>query len=139
MKFKFESLLALNLVTVIVITTQTNPAQKTLKSKRSLLTRFPPGMRDQPKNPSSILSPTAPRTGSSDFIPVADRIACFDNDGTLWSEKPLPFQLYFVLDRIKAMAPQHPEWKNKQPYKAILEGDLKTAMAGGEKALTGSV
>jgi hypothetical protein len=71
----------------------------------------------------------------SGFIPVADRIACFDNDGTLWSEKPLPFQLYFVLDRIKAMAPQHPEWKNRQPYKAILEGDLKTAMSGGEKAL----
>jgi hypothetical protein len=74
-------------------------------------------------------------SSSKGFVPVADRIACFDNDGTLWTEKPLPFQLYFVLDRIKAMAPQHPEWKNKQPYKGILEGDLKTAMAGGEKAL----
>jgi hypothetical protein len=73
--------------------------------------------------------------GSADFVPVADRIACFDNDGTLWSEKPVPFQLYFAMDRIKAMASQHPEWKNKQPYKGILEGDLKAAMAGGEKAL----
>jgi phosphoglycolate phosphatase-like HAD superfamily hydrolase len=73
--------------------------------------------------------------GSKDFIPVADRIAVFDNDGTLWTEKPLPFQLNFVLDRIKDLAPQHPEWKKKQPYKAILEGDLKTVMAGGEKAL----
>ena len=73
--------------------------------------------------------------GSKDFIPVADRIAVFDNDGTLWSEKPLPFQMYFVLDRIKALAPQHPEWKNIQPYKALLEGDLKTALAGGEQAL----
>ena len=69
------------------------------------------------------------------FVPLADRIACFDNDGTLWAEKPLPFQLYFIIDRIKAMAPQHPDWKNKQPFKGILEGDLKTALAGGEKAL----
>jgi len=69
------------------------------------------------------------------FIPVADRIACFDNDGTLWSEQPLYFQLAFALDRVKAMASQHPEWKNTQPFKALLEGDLKTALAGGEKAL----
>jgi phosphoglycolate phosphatase-like HAD superfamily hydrolase len=72
---------------------------------------------------------------SKGFIPVIDRIACFDNDGTLWTEKPLPFQLYFVIDRIKSMALQHPEWKNKQPYKGILEGDMKSAMAGGDKAL----
>jgi len=75
------------------------------------------------------------KEGSSDFVPVADRIACFDNDGTLWTEKPYPFQLFFVIDRIKAMAPQHPVWKDKQPYKGILNGDLKSAMAGGEKAL----
>lgn len=72
---------------------------------------------------------------SKGFIPLGDRIACFDNDGTLWTEKPMPFQLYFTIDRIKAMAPQHPEWKNKQPYKGILSGDLKTALAGGDKAL----
>lgn len=72
---------------------------------------------------------------SKGFVPVADRIACFDNDGTLWTEKPLPFQLYFIIDRIKAVAPQHPEWKNKQPYKGILEGDLKSALAGGNQAL----
>jgi hypothetical protein len=73
--------------------------------------------------------------GSADFIPVADRIACFDNDGTLWSEQPMYFQLAFALDEIKRMAPQHPEWKTRQPFKALLEGDLKTALAGGEKAL----
>lgn len=72
---------------------------------------------------------------NADFIPVADRIACFDNDGTLWSEQPLYFQFFFAMDRIKAMAPQHPEWKTKQPYKALLEGDVKTVMSGGEKAL----
>lgn len=75
------------------------------------------------------------KEGSPDFIPEADRIACFDNDGTLWSEKPLPFQLYYVIDRIKAMSADHPEWKNQQPYKWIMEGDMKAALAGGEKAL----
>ncbi|HEY6504622.1 MAG TPA: HAD family hydrolase [Chitinophagaceae bacterium] len=73
--------------------------------------------------------------GSADFIPVADRIACFDNDGTLWSEQPIYFQLAFAIDRIKAMAPQHPEWKTSQPFKGILEGDMKAALSGGEKAL----
>lgn len=75
------------------------------------------------------------KEGSPDFIPVADRIACFDNDGTLWSEQPIYFQLAFALDQVKALAPQHPEWKTKQPFKALLEGDLKSALSGGEKAL----
>src|SRR5688572_30840938 len=75
------------------------------------------------------------KEGSPDFIPVADRIACFDNDGTLWGEQPLYFQFLFAIDRIKTLAPQHPEWKTKQPFKALLEGDMKTVMAGGEKAL----
>ncbi len=75
------------------------------------------------------------KEGSADFVPVADRIACFDNDGTLWSEQPLYFQMLFALDQVKAMAPQHPEWKNKQPFKALLEGDMKTALPGGEKSL----
>lgn len=73
--------------------------------------------------------------GSADFIPVADRIATFDNDGTLWSEQPVYFQLAFAIDRIKAMAPEHPEWRTRQPFKALLEGDLKTALAGGERAI----
>jgi phosphoglycolate phosphatase-like HAD superfamily hydrolase len=72
---------------------------------------------------------------SKDLIPIADRIACFDNDGTLWSEQPMYFQLAFAIDRVKAMTPQHPEWKTTQPFQALLEGDLKTALAGGEKAL----
>ena len=73
--------------------------------------------------------------GNADFIPVADRIAVFDNDGTLWCEQPLYFQLAFAIDRIKIMAPDHPEWRSQQPYKALLEGDLKTALAGGEHAI----
>jgi phosphoglycolate phosphatase-like HAD superfamily hydrolase len=75
------------------------------------------------------------KPGSPDFVPVPERIATFDNDGTLWCEKPLPVQLYFVLDRVKALAPQHPEWKQKEPFASLLKGDLKGAMAGGERAL----
>ncbi|MFC2102699.1 HAD family hydrolase [Bacteroidota bacterium] len=73
--------------------------------------------------------------GSADFIPESDRIACFDNDGTLWSEQPMYVQFLYAIDRVKALAPQHPEWKTKQPFKAVLEGDMKTVMGGGEKAL----
>ncbi len=74
-------------------------------------------------------------TGSAEFVPQEERIATFDNDGTLWSEQPMYFQLFFVMDRVKAMAPEHPEWKQKQPFKAALEGDIKAVMAGGEHAL----
>lgn len=73
--------------------------------------------------------------GGSKFVPPAERIAVFDNDGTLWSEQPMYFQLAFALDRVKALAPQHPEWREKQPFKAVLEGDLQTVFAGGEHAL----
>jgi hypothetical protein len=73
--------------------------------------------------------------GSPDFIPVAERIAVFDNDGTLWSEQPMYFQLAFALDRVKALAPKHPEWKTTQPFKGVLEGDMKAALAGGERSL----
>ncbi|WP_205461969.1 HAD family hydrolase [Mangrovibacterium lignilyticum] len=72
---------------------------------------------------------------SPDFIPVTDRIAVFDNDGTLWSEQPLYFQFAFAIDQIKKMAPEHPEWQTEQPFKAILAGDLSTALTGGEHAI----
>lgn len=72
---------------------------------------------------------------SSSFIPVADRIAVFDNDGTLWSEQPAYFQLFFAMDRIRELAPEHPEWKEIQPYKAVLENDMEALAAQGEHAL----
>jgi len=75
------------------------------------------------------------KPGSPDFVPVPERIATFDNDGTLWCEQPLPVQLYFALDRVKALAPQHPEWKTKEPFASVLKGDLKTAAAGGDRAI----
>ena len=75
------------------------------------------------------------KEGSPDFIPVAQRIATFDNDGTLWSEQPIYFQFAFALDRVKALAPHHPEWKTQQPFKAVLDGDMKALAASGEKGL----
>lgn len=74
-------------------------------------------------------------TGSPNFIPVADRIATFDNDGTLWSEQPAYFQLFFAIDRVKAMASDHPEWKKKQPFKAILDNNMNDLMKQGERGL----
>jgi len=72
---------------------------------------------------------------SPDFVPIAERIATFDNDGTMWTEQPMPVQCYFIFDRIKALAPQHPEWKNKEPFASLLKGDIKSALAGGDKAI----
>ena len=76
---------------------------------------------------------TDPRSRS--YVAPADRIAVFDNDGTLWSEQPAYFQLAFAIDRVKALAPQHPEWKTKQPFQGVLEGDLKAVAATGERGL----
>jgi len=75
------------------------------------------------------------REGSPDFVHVPERIATFDNDGCLWAEQPMYFQLFFAIDRIKALAPQHPEWKEKEPFASLLKGDVKAALAGGEASL----
>src|SRR6266699_3877018 len=73
--------------------------------------------------------------GGPDFVPAEQRIAVFDNDGTLWCEQPMYVQLAFILDRVKAMAPLHPEWKDKQPFKAVLEDDMKTLSESGERGM----
>jgi phosphoglycolate phosphatase-like HAD superfamily hydrolase len=75
------------------------------------------------------------RAGAPNYVPPAERIAVFDNDGTLWAEQPIYFQFAFALDQVKALAPQHPEWKDRQPFKAVLEGDHHALMAEGEKGL----
>lgn len=75
------------------------------------------------------------KNGSPSFVPPAERIAVFDNDGTLWPEQPMYFQLFFAIDRLITLAPQHPEWKNKEPFASVLKGDLKAALAGGKKAM----
>ncbi|MFO0798500.1 MAG: HAD family hydrolase [Gemmataceae bacterium] len=95
------------------------PSWKDAASKRALL--------------AFVAKTTTP--GGAEFVPPAERIAVFDNDGTLWCEQPVYTQLAFALDQVKALAPRHPEWANKEPFKAVLAGDLKAVAAGGEKAL----
>jgi phosphoglycolate phosphatase-like HAD superfamily hydrolase len=75
------------------------------------------------------------REGGPDFVTAPERIATFDNDGTLWSEKPVPFQLLFAFDRVKALAPQHPEWKTKEPFASLLKGDMAGVAGSGEKGV----
>jgi phosphoglycolate phosphatase-like HAD superfamily hydrolase len=73
--------------------------------------------------------------GSAEYVPPAERIATFDNDGTLWAEQPVYFQFLFAVDRVRALAPRHPEWKDREPFASLLKDDVKGALAGGEKAL----
>jgi hypothetical protein len=75
------------------------------------------------------------KQGSPDFVPPAERIATFDNDGTLWAEQPLYFQFLFAVHRVGVLAPEHPEWKEKEPFASLLKRDVKSALAGGEKAI----
>jgi len=75
------------------------------------------------------------QSGGARYVAPEARIATFDNDGTLWSEQPMYFQASFVFDRVRALAPKHPEWKTKQPFKGIIEGDMKAVAAAGEKGI----
>src|SRR4029434_2448062 len=78
---------------------------------------------------------TVPRDGSPGYVPPSDRIATFDNDGTLWCEQPMYVQLAFALDRVKALSDQHPEWTDKQPFKAVLENDMAALEQAGYRGL----
>jgi phosphoserine phosphatase len=103
-------------------------------------------VRCQAPDPLPSWNATAPRAalvafvervttaGSPDFVPPAARIAVFDNDGTLWAEQPMYFQLFFVVDRVKELAPLHPEWQTREPFASVLKGDVAAALHGGEKA-----
>jgi haloacid dehalogenase-like hydrolase len=88
-----------------------------------------------PKKAIAAFVARVTKAGSREFIPPGERIAVFDNDGTLWAEQPMYFQLLFALDRIKALAPQHPEWKHSEPFAALLKGDVIGALGGGKKAM----
>src|SRR5947207_5782848 len=120
-----QNLLAGALVSALVFTTTIAHAQDPL-----------PSWNDGKAKQSIIeFVEKVTKEGSADFVPPNERIATFDNDGTLWCEKPMPIQLFFALDRVKELAPQHPEWKDKEPFASLLKGDVKAAMAGGEHAL----
>ena len=95
-----------------------------------------PSWRDGPAKQSIVaFVERVTAHGSADLVPVTERIAVFDNDGTLWAEQPMYFQLLFALDRVKTLAPQHPEWKSQEPFASLLKGDVKGALAGGEPAI----
>src|SRR6185503_9178487 len=113
-------------------------AAATLVSKTTALAQGNPlpSWRDG-KARQSILDfvATVTREGSPGFVPVLQRVATFDNDGTLWCEQPMYVQLAFALDQVRERAREHPEWKKKQPFKAVLDGDMKVLAATGERGL----
>jgi phosphoserine phosphatase len=93
-----------------------------------------PSWNDGPSKQAIVAFVTdVTREGSPDFVPPPERVATFDNDGTLWIEQPIYVQFAFALERVKELAPQHPEWKDTQPFKAVLEGDMAALAAAGEK------
>jgi phosphoglycolate phosphatase-like HAD superfamily hydrolase len=95
-----------------------------------------PSWNDGPSKQAILKFVTAAvMRGGSGYIAHADRIAVFDNDGTLWAEQPIYFQFAFAIDRIRELAPQHPEWKTTQPFQAIIEGDMKAFAASGERGI----
>src|SRR5215212_1577569 len=123
------------LSTLAVLPTLVAPLRSTSASAQSQAAVLP-SWNDGPVK-ASITDFVARVTtqGGPDFVPEDQRIATFDNDGTLWVEQPMYVQLAFALDRVKALAPLHPEWKDKQPFKAVLDGDLKAAAASGERGV----
>jgi phosphoserine phosphatase len=119
------------LITMIGCQDQSSP-QKTQQASKDPL----PSWNDTaPKKNIIAFVEKVTKEGSPDFVAPADRIATFDNDGTLWVESPMYTQVLFAFDRVKQLAPQHPEWKTKQPFKGILENDMKAVAATGEKGI----
>ena len=95
-----------------------------------------PSWNDGPSKQSIVSFVERTTTGGSpNYVVPAERIAVFDNDGTLWSEQPLYFQAIYIFDRIKALAPKHPDWKDQEPFASVLKGDIKGALAGGHEGL----
>jgi phosphoglycolate phosphatase-like HAD superfamily hydrolase len=130
------NILVLFLLHLVLISCKQESATRESSTSSSIPIDPLPSWNEGPSKKSITDFITKTTTESSaDFIPISDRIACFDNDGTLWSEQPLYFQFIFALDRVKELAPQHPEWKTKEPFSFLLKGDMKSALAGGEKSL----
>src|SRR4029077_3104522 len=128
-----QNYIAIALLAAVAFTTTIARAQG---PSTSLGTRPLPSWNDGAAKKSIIdFVEKVTKEGSADFVSPAERIATFDNDGTLWCEQPMYFQLFFALDRVKALAPQHPEWKTKEPFASLLKGDVKGALAGAENAI----
>lgn len=97
--------------------------------------RLPAWNNTSPKKAIIAFVERVTKEGSADFVQPSERIAVFDNDGTLWSEKPVPFQLLFAFDQVKALSSKHPDWKTKEPFASLLNGDMKGVAASGEKGV----
>ncbi len=121
----------LALLAVVAVQQSNATAQQATRASAPL-----PSWNDGPAKQSIVhFVEKVTNPGSPDFVPLPERIATFDNDGTLWCEQPLPVQFFFALDRVKALAPQHPEWKTQEPFASLLKGDLKAALAGGDRSI----
>ncbi len=139
MKFNFPYLSLLGCIVLLSLTSSCTPTTETTPSSEQEMTQevdpLPSWNEGQTKESIIAYVSNVTDPGSPDFIPVEDRIATFDNDGTLWSEKPAYFQFLFAADRIRELAEDHPEWSNQQPYQAILDNDMETLAQQGMKAL----
>lgn len=129
----YKSLFANLVLALIMVSCQVNEQPK--KQAIKIIDPLPSWQDGDTKSNIIAFVKAVTDTTSADFVPVIDRIATFDNDGTLWSEQPLYFQFQFALDRVKEIADDHPEWKNKQPFQAVLDDDMKSLMAQGQKGL----
>ncbi|HUH27692.1 HAD family hydrolase [Gelidibacter sp.] len=134
---KYQSLIALSCILFICLGCKNESAQMNPVLEVESVQTDPLPSWNEGNSKEAILAFVTKTTTEDgpDFIPEADRIATFDNDGTLWSEQPMYFQLAFAIDQVNVMSTEHPEWKTQQPFKALLEGDMKTALAGGAEGL----
>jgi phosphoserine phosphatase len=123
------------LIVFVACNAITEPNEKTTTQNKEIIDPLPSW--NEGKTKLAIINYVNDVTNieSDNFIPVSERIATFDNDGNLWSEQPAYFQLFFAIDRIKALAPDHPEWKTQQPFKAVLDDDMKELAKHGEHGL----
>jgi hypothetical protein len=134
MKSIFLKAFTLPLLIAVLISCNTSKDNKTTTSTQ---TNDPLPSWNQGTTKDAIIAYITDVTNesSTNFIPIEDRISTFDNDGNLWSEQPMYFQLFFAIDRVKALAPNHPEWEDTQPFKSVLEDDMETLMSYGEHGL----
>jgi len=132
---RMHNLIAIALVCALAITTSFAHAALAAEALAAVADALPSWNDGAAKKSVVEFVAKVTKEGGPDFVAPAERIAVFDNDGTLWCEQPLYFQFLFALDRVKSLAPQHPEWKTKEPFASLLKGDVKGALAGGERAL----
>ena len=139
MQTSHQTGLSLKLPTVSILLVSLLPAafaqQDAVASSALAADQLPSWNDTAPKQAIVAFVEKVTKERSPDFVPAPERIAVFDNDGCLWSEQPMYFQAFFIFDRIKQLAPQHPEWKNTEPFASALNGDVQSALAGGEHAL----